>query len=347
MFETLTHRVDERAAVLKRFLVVSEFVDEASANAGGAFYAEISTRTDLSTNLREERVFRHCAVVNQLYSIYEAFSEAVLSVWLTRLPRYRIFQDLPHAFRNAYRCGVARIIQDLEKRKYRHIDLIDVLDKYLSSLRGETPWEFIGEALTAHERNLRRSELEQLFHSAGLVGVWSSLERNPILINFTEDADANKSLEQMILDLVTYRNDASHGTPDEILGIDTLSEWIDFVKAFCEALAAFVTHRIVKEEASSTPESIYGEVTENYSNNVAIIKCRRGKISVGDRLFFLRESDCTCACIESIQLNDIDKISVEIEQEGLEVGIKTSVKVPRAAQVLKVGASIHGEQIKD
>ena len=340
MFKSLTLRVGGRTAVLNRFLSICDVCDEAAASAGGAVYAEISTRADLSSNLREEKVFRHCAIVNQLYSIYEAFSEAVLGVWLSRLPRYKLFQDLPHTFRNAYRCGIARIIQDSEKRKYRHIALIDVLDKYLSSLRGESPWEFVGEALTAHDRNLRRSELEQLFHSAGLVGVWPSLERNPTITSLTVDGDANKSLEQMILDLVTYRNDASHGTPDEILGVDTLREWIAFVKAFCTALALFVTHRIVHEEASSVPEAVYGVVTETFSNNVAIIKCDRGYLRVGEHLFFLRESDCTHARIDSLQVNDINHNSVEIKHEGFEVGIQTSVKVPRSARVLKVDDSM-------
>ena len=306
MFESLILRVYERTAVLNRFLSICNACDEAAANVGDSLYAELSTRTDLTLNLREEKVFRHCAIVNQLYSIYETFSKAVLGVWLSRLPRYKSFQDLPLNFRNAYRFGIARIIQDSEQRRYRHITLIDVLGKYLSSLRGESPWEFIGEALTSHDRNLRRSEFERLFHSVGLEGVWSSLERNSTITSLTFDGDANKSLERMILDLVIYRNDASHGTPDEILGIDTLREWIAFIKAFCEALAGFVTHRIVHEEASNIPEAVYGVVTQTFRNNVAIIKCDRGILQVGDHFFFLRKSDCTRARIDSLQVNSIN-----------------------------------------
>lgn len=340
MFASLTMRISERTAVLNRFLSICDVCDEAAANVEGMLYAELSARTVLPSNLREEKIFRHCATVTQLYSIYEAFSEAVLGIWLSRLPRYKLFQDLPHSFRNAYRCGIARVIHDSEKRKYRHIAIVDVVAKYLSSLRGESPWEFVGEALTAHDRNLCRPEFEQLFHSVGLDGVWPSLERNPTVASLTVDGSANKSLDQMILDLVTYRNDASHGTPDEILGADTLREWIAFVKAFCEALAAFVTHRIVLEEESHIPESVYGVVLETFRNNVVVIKCDRGNLRVGDYLFFLRESDCTHARIDSIQVNDINYNSVEIEHEGFDVGIQTSIKVPRAARVLKVGGLV-------
>ena len=336
MFESLTLRLNERIAVLDKFLSICDLCDEAASNTAGILYGEISRRANVTTNPTEEKIFRHCAIVNQLYSIYEAFAEAVLGVWLSRLPNYKLFDELPNPFKNAYRCGIARIIQDSEKRKYRHISLIDVLGKYLSSLRGETPWEFVGEALTAHERNLRRSELEHLFHSAGLIGVWSALERNPAITSLTIEGDSNKSLEQMILDLVTYRNDASHGTPDEILGIDTLREWIVFIKTLCESLASFITHCIVNEEASSMPETVYGVVTETFRNNIAIITCDRGNIQVGEYLYFLREIDCTRVKILSIQVDDINQDSVEIRQEGFEVGIQTSAKVPRSSRVLKI-----------
>ncbi|MFO7665521.1 MAG: MAE_28990/MAE_18760 family HEPN-like nuclease [Desulfobacterales bacterium] len=336
MFESLTLRLNERTVVLNRFLSICDLCDEVASNAEGALFSEISRRANLSANLREEKIFRHCAIVNQLYSIYEAFAEAVLGVWLSRLPHYKLFDELPNGFKNSYRCGIARIIQDSEKRKYRHVSLIDVLDRYLSSLRGETPWEFVGEALIAHDRNLRRSELEQLFHSAGLIGVWSALERNPAITCLTVYGDSNKSLEQMILDLVTYRNDASHGTPDEILGIDTLREWIVFVKAFCESLASFIAHRIGNEQALSMPETVYGVVTETFRNNIAIIKCDRGIIREGEYLYFLRDADCTRARINSIQVNDVNQDSVEIKHEGFEVGIQTSVKVPRSSRVLKI-----------
>ena len=68
--------------------------------------------------------------------------------------------------------------------------------------------------------------------------------------------------------------------------------------------------------------------------------CDRGNLRVGDYLFFLRESDCTHARIDSIQVNDINYNSVKIEHEGFDVGIQTSLKVPRAARVLKVGDSM-------
>ena len=345
MLTSLTTRVKARAKVLDRFLDLCDICDDAAADPGSALHAELSAIGVFGGDVAEERVFRHCTIITQLYGLYESFSEAALGFWLARLPHYRAFNDLPCSFKNAYREGIARIVHGSEKRKYRHLVLIDVLSKYLSSLSGESPWEFVGEALTTHERNLRRSEFEQLFHAAGLNGVWSFLERGTAILELTQEGDTDKSLDGMILDLVTYRNDASHGTPDEILGADTLRQWIAFIEAFCDTLALFVTHRIVTEEAAHRPEALYGVVTETFRDNVAVVRCDRGKFCLGDHLFFLRDCDCTQARIDSLQVDDIDHTCVEIEHAGFEVGIRTSVRVRRGARVVRVDERVQmGEQ---
>lgn len=222
---------------------------------------------------------------------------------------------------------MGRIVQDIDQRRYRNLSLPVVLEKYLHSLQDDSPWELVNEALTFHATNLRRADLEKLFGSAGIDGVWHSLEIHERFSAQLIEADWNKSLEQMILDLVTFRNDASHGTPDEILGLEILGEWIAFIKGFCGALADVITHRIVKAEASHLTESVLGVVTETLHENIVIATCNHGLITVGDAFYFLREADCTRAEIESIQVNDIDQEAIQIEQAGLEIGLRTSKKV--------------------
>lgn len=336
MLVSLTRSVEERTTVLEKFLSLYDACDEAAAHPNEALYLELSARSALGSNLARERVFRHSAVVTQLYCIYESFAETILDFWLARLPRYRLFTDLRPTFQNAYRFGIARIIQDAGMHRYRHLSLLDVVEKYVIALRGESAWEFVSDALTSHEKNLRYSEFVKLFHSAGLEGVWSSLEQNPLLISFTVEGDPERSLEQMIQDLVTFRNDAAHGDPDDILGTDTLREWIAFVRAFCHALVEFITHRIVWEEARHIPESVLGLVTETFRDNIVVATCDHGTLHVGDQLFFLRETDCVTARIDSLQVNGVDHTVVEIACEGFEVGIRSSVKVPRNSRLLRI-----------
>ncbi|MEK6334465.1 MAG: MAE_28990/MAE_18760 family HEPN-like nuclease [Acidobacteriota bacterium] len=336
MFTSLIQRVNDRTAILENFLRLCSTCDEAVANEASTLFHELSSRNALPSNLREERTFRHCAVITQLYNIYEAFAESALTIWLARLPRYHSLSDLPETLRNAYRHGIGGIIQNIAGQRYRHLSIDKVLEKYLASVQGISPWEIVNEALTSHDTNLRREKFEQMFNLVGLEGVWSEIEKNAQILSLTTERDAKRSLQQTILELVTYRNEASHGTPDDLLGLDILSEWVLFIKAFCYALAEAVLHRVVLAEATHKPESVLGVITEIFSDNIAVATCDRGKIKVGDKIYFLRESDCTNAMIESIQLNEIDQSEIEIDRPGVEVGLRTSIKIHLKSRLVRV-----------
>lgn len=336
MFSALIRKVTDSTKVLAGFVRLCAACDDAIAHPETAWSRELLAKGALPSDLTGERVFRHSAIVTQLYSIYEWFAEAVLRFWLGRLPLFQSFPDLPEPFRNAYRYGMAQVIQNIDKRRYRHLSLPVVLETYLQSVQGASPWGFINDALTVHDANLRRGEFEKLFHSAGLENVWHSLENNSEIKLHTTESDFNKSLEQMLLELVNLRNDASHGYPDEILSIDILSEWIAFIDVFCNALAEVITHRVVSAEAEHRPESIIGEVTEVLRDNIAIVTCERGTLTVGNRVYFLREGDCTEVTILSLQLDDVDQMDVPIERAGLEVGIRTTKQARRNARLIKL-----------
>lgn len=336
MLTHLTNSVFDKIKVIDRYLSLSDACDKAVTDAGNSLHRELATRSLLQVNPVGERVFRHCVTITHLYALYEAFCEAAVAFWLSRLPRYKIFPSLSQTFRNAYRFGIAQIIKDADKRRYRHLAVDDVLQKYLDSLKGKTEWLFVADALTTHDTNLRRSEFEKMMHSVGLDGAWSHLQNNTQLINLTVNGPSNKSLEQWLLDLVTYRNDASHGAPEDIFGMAALREWVAFVGAFCAALAQFVTYRLVQEEATYKPESVYGIVTKTYQNSIAVVTCDHGQLHVGDRMFFLRPTKCVPAEILSLQINNVPVNEVTISRAGFEVGIRTSVTIPRHSQMLRI-----------
>jgi hypothetical protein len=210
------------------------------------------------------------------------------------------------------------------------------LEKYLASVKGDPSWEFVDDALTSHDANLRHSEFVSMFTSVDLEGIWHALEENTHILNHKAESDSNKSLEQIVLDLVTFRNDAAHGIPDDILGPDALNEWISFVRAFCRALADVITHRIVSAEATYNPNCVIGKVTKAFESNRVIVTCELGALRVGESIYFLREKDCMNAQIESLQLNDINHEEIHIEHRGVEVGMRTSIQVRRKSRLVRL-----------
>ena len=139
----------------------------------------------------------------------------------------------------------------------------------------------------------------------------------------------------MILDLVDYRNDANHGHPDVIVSLDALHDWLEFVLAFCRALASIILHRMTIAYVEKNEESILGKLTERFSNNVVVVTCDRGEFEVGENLCFLRDKDCSVVEILSIQLNGVARQSVKVDSAGTEIGLKISGPVGNNTRVLK------------
>jgi hypothetical protein len=306
--------------------------EEAYTNPGSGLEKELTARGLHPVNRNDELIFLHCTVINELYSTYEWFVESALTFWLFRIPQYFKFSELEIKVHNAYRNGMARVIRDIEKRRYKHLNIEKVLEKYLACLQNGAQWEFVHEALTSHDTNLRRNEIEQLFVSVGLANIWALLEKNPLLSDYVSDADS-KTLEQWLLDLVTYRNDATHGRPDEILGMDSLREWVGFVTSFCGALADIITHRVVQCEINSNPQMVIGIVTERFRNNVVVATCNSGRLHVGQQLYFFKTDSCIKATIESLHVQNLGIPEIIINEE-VEVGIKTSCQVSKNSRII-------------
>lgn len=332
---SLLDTVITRTVAIENYIVICSLLDKekdkSENQSSGVFIQAFSPSTDWS----EERIFRHRNIVIQLYSIYEWFSEQALAHWVAQLPRNQKFVDLPIHLQNTYRYGISRTIREIGKGRYKHLELGGILEKYFKSVRGDSSWDIVDEALVFHQSNLRREEFVSLFGGAGLGNIWSPLENSKSIVEYQSSAESGRSLEQMVRDLVDYRNAANHGYPDEILSLETLREWVQFVVAFCKALADVIVHRMVAAHVEKNPNEILGIVTEKFSNNIIVVICDRGDFEVGESLYFLREKDCSVVEIQNIQLNDEDHQKIKVNKKGTEIGLKISAPVAKNAWVLK------------
>lgn len=339
MLSTLLNKVKSKAEAVEAYLIFCELRDEALANPDNDCHAFLSQHHVDAAILRDDRVFRHCSVITHLYAVYENFVEAVLSSWLVRLPKYYNFSDLSGSLQNAYRFGIATVIKDIEKRQLRHLSLIDVLNKYICSIKNSTTWQFVPEALTLHERNLRRSEIEKLFSVVGVSDFWGLLQGHHALGPSVTGLFGKKALEDVLEDFVTFRNEASHGVPDDILGSDSLRQWKTFTVSLCTAICDILTMKLLNAEKKFNPECVIGNVTEKFSGRIVVAKCRNCTLSVGQNLHFLKSRSVITTTIESLQVNDVDATNVKIENDEIEVGIKTAQAVKKQSQIFmsKIG----------
>lgn len=167
------------------------------------------------------------------------------------------------------------------------------------------------------------------------------MEKHRAVQYFVQEVRANQnSPESELNQLISYRNDAAHGSPQEVLLSESLLELCDFVEALCEAMVELVTYQIIERQKSVGQAKEIGKISEWFRKpKAAVAKLKETTLSVGDNLFLVGESYCQMVKIESIQINDETTNIMQTSLE-LEVGIKFNVDAKQGLRIYKVSATI-------
>lgn len=281
---------------------------------------------------REWRVYDHCAVVTQLYAIYERFVEDLITYWLGNLPAlFPCYSDLEERIRNTHQTGVGRLLIDLKKTRYNHLSNQEVIRGFFYGVTGKEQYELLADAFLFHEQNLRKEILEKLLADAGINNAWSWVDKHRAVKNFVVEIRGNQNTaEGELSELISYRNDAAHdgASIDDFLGSNALLELCDFVESLCQALAELVTFQLIECKESVGQIRSIGELTEWFKRNKAGV-AKIDDIStllVGNSLYLVGEdsSCCQLANIESIQINNVSVAEVQTTI-GMEIGLKFDI----------------------
>ncbi len=279
----------------------------------------------------EWRVYDHCAVVTQLYAIYERFVEDLITDWLLILPcLVPCYSELEERIQNTHQKGVGRLLIDLNKNRYKHLSNHKVIRGLFHGVNGEDQYELLSDAFLFHEQNLRKDILEKLLADAGISNTWIWVDKHKAVKNFVEEISGTQDTAAGELSkLISYRNDAAHGEPiDNFLGFDALLELCDFVESLCQALAELVTFQVIERKKTVGQVKVIGELTEWFKKSKAGIAKINNiySLSVGDTLYLVSEgsSCCQSANIESIKIDDdsFDKVRTS---SGMEIGLKFDI----------------------
>ncbi|MCM0589537.1 MAG: MAE_28990/MAE_18760 family HEPN-like nuclease [Gloeotrichia echinulata IR180] len=284
--------------------------------------------------VREWRVYDHCAVVTRLYAIYERFVEDLVSDWLLLLPGlFPNYLDLEEKIRNTHQRGVGRLLLDLNKNRYKHLSIEEVIRGLFNGSIGKQEYELLRDAFLLHEENLRKDTLDKLLADAGIPNAWIWVEKHRAMQYFVKEIRANENTaEGELNELISYRNDAAHGAViDDFLSSSALIELCDFIETLCQALAELVTYKVIERKKSIDELRDIGRITEWFkSPKAGVAKVEKTMLSVGESIYLVNEklAYCQLVKIESIKTTedgkDLDKDQVEIIGES-EIGLKFDV----------------------
>ena len=287
------------------------------------------------------RIYDHCAVVTRLYAIYETFVEDLIRDWLILLPSlYSNYSKLNETIRTTHQSGVGRLLQEILKKdniRYDNLSVQQVIYGLLNGENGEDNYELLPQAFLFHEQNLRKNSLEKLLANAGIFDSWGWILKHRYVKYFIEEIRANEtSIEKELNTLISYRNDAAHGTNiDNWLAAEALLELCDFVESLCQALTELVNYQVLERKKSIGQAQEVGKITEWFKKRQAAILTADGKylLSVGSTIILVGESYCQEATIESINGESIPEIKTT---QGMEIGLKFDVDTRKGLKLYQL-----------
>ena len=289
---------------------------------------ELAILIEIMPSEEEWEIYDRSAVVTRLYAIYERFVEDLISDWLRLLPdlvpRY---SDLEEKIQNTHREGIGRLLIDIKKNRFQHLSVEKVVQGLSCGITDTGKYELLPDAFLLHEQNLRKEVLETVLRNAGIDEAWKWVTNHKEIKYFVEEVRGSQNTaEGELKQLVDYRNEAAHGSVDEILGTQELLELGDFVEALCKSLADLVTYNIILRQSDRGLVREIGKITEWFKKPQAgVAKVKKVTLTLGECVFLVLVNDnlsyCYAAKVESIQLNDISHDRLEITSEA-EVGLK-------------------------
>ncbi|WP_413172524.1 MAE_28990/MAE_18760 family HEPN-like nuclease [Anabaena azotica] len=349
MFQNLLMAVKANISTIRSIIKTNEKIREIAFGDVSLYSEETKTILDdmfqYIPEVTDWRVYDHCAVVTRLYAIYETFVEDLIRDWLILLPGLSLkYSDLNESIRKTHQSGVGRLLQEILKEdnnRYKNLSVQQVMLGLLNGESGEDKYQLLPEAFLFHEQNLRKNSLERLLANAGISESWSWILTHRDIKYFVEEIRANENTpEQELNTLISYRNDAAHGTNiDDFLAANALLELCDFVENLCQALCELVTWRVLekKESESIGQAQVIGKITEWLKKPKAAILTadREYPLSVGNSVFLVGKSYCQEATIKSIQHNG-ESISEIKTTPGMEIGLKFDVDARKDLRLYKL-----------
>ncbi|WP_163921848.1 MAE_28990/MAE_18760 family HEPN-like nuclease [Photobacterium sp. Alg240-V54] len=323
MFQPLYDKTSQNIEVIKHLL------DE---------HQRISSVATSVSQRRDIKIFSIASSVTRLYAVYESYIETILSDYLDSIADLVVFSDLSDGFRTEYRLGISHILSRIDQGRYKHLNHEDIVNRYHTALNGGQPYQFVTDALVRHEQNLRFNIINNLFSKLGLDNFDSWSSKHPLMAVFFEsDSVTKEMIENEIKTFVELRNDGSHGEIDDLIDIEIMKSYCQFIISFLEVIRQFVSKNLIDLMVDKGLIIKLGKVTESFGQNGAFILTAKKDtlISVSDKIYISSNNTFSSQYIDSIRLNDVQNETLEIIDDNLEVGLKCQTLIKNNSIIYK------------
>lgn len=220
-------------------------------------------------------------------------------------------------------------------------------------LTDATPYALNDVAVAAHDRNLRRDEINALFRALGFEQICDRVRRADAMLEWYCATNAlpappqggvpSETIKQRIDDVVERRNQVAHrgGNPLDLLGSGEMSDMIAFIESLSKSIFAIVVATYLHDHQVAAGHAASLQLREGpYQNGrVVVVDKPARRLYVGQPVFVVLDSaGARWGRILSLQVNDNAVVVVEQGAAATDVGIGLDFKCPKDAALYALDA---------
>ena len=300
------------------------------------------------------RRFDYAAFVVALYAAFETFVEDLVSSYAQLIAIRTSYASLPKSLINKHMYRSAEIL--LKGRygegRYAGISELDVVKNLFDCVSGTEQYSLNTAAVTAHDLNLRQTEMNKLFSSVGIENISDQARRlEPMLkwfckLNSLSEAPADgvpaATIEQRIEGMVDRRNQVAHrgGSPIDLLGTAEMNELVGFVDALAQSLFMITTGRYIRGRYMEHHQLPSLNLLEGpYKDGLVIVVARPDyRLFVDQPVFAPAGNGVRWGRIVELHIDDVSIGSIETDSTAVSVGILLDFKCPSNVELYALQA---------
>lgn len=309
-----------------------------------------SSDPDVRAYLSVRRRFDYSALIVALYAAFEKFVEDIISTYTKTLATRAAYASLPTALVTKHLSKSAELLgRAIDNSRYPGMTHLQLVENLFMCLSGSSSYNLNHPAITAHDRNLRYSELGSLLTIVELTH--DHVRRaEPLLEWYCNEQELTDSqltevpqivVQQRLDNLVERRNDIAHrgGNPSDRLGADEMHQLVDFVLALARSIfivfvAGYLRKRHVDDANCAQLECSDGPFSKQ---TVWVVKPPLFRLYVSQPIFAVSSGFLArWGRVQNLQIDDVDYAAVE-PGGNRDIGVKFNFAAPRTAKLYVLG----------
>jgi hypothetical protein len=348
VFETAREEIETTRSIIKVHEKLRELQSINADNLPSSFIELI----EILPKRGNWTVYEHCSVITRLYSIYESFVKSIIHEWIDRLPSIVTdYSQLDEIIRRSHAANIGDLLSKMCNRKddFKDTSVKDTLEGLYQGVSGNRNYQLLRDAFSAHEQNLRKDILEELFREAGIhEHCWAWVQKHPKVIKIIIDSESaearTKDTETRLRDFVQDRNEAAHGkvTTDKsgLLNSRLLLELCDFIEVVCLSLSELVRYKTLEKQKQYNLAQQIGKI-KRFRDKLQVAEATFDEdtnILVGQEIYIIRDSDCSecqIAIIENIRIDGIDRQDAIVNAK-MKVELKLNIFTKEKAKIYRL-----------